>query len=53
LVENTTGKILMEIDEKFFRPLEVDYLKGNSSKIAKELGWKAKQGVENIIEGMI
>jgi GDPmannose 4,6-dehydratase len=39
-VDRRTGKLLVEIDPRYFRPLEVDYLLGDPSKAHRELGWK-------------
>jgi GDPmannose 4,6-dehydratase len=41
-VEIATGEVRVEIDENYFRPNEVEYLKGDPSRAHKELGWKAK-----------
>jgi GDPmannose 4,6-dehydratase len=47
------GKKIIIIDKKYFRPLEVDYLRGNASKAFKILKWKPKIKVEKLIEEMI
>ena len=36
------GKVVIRIDEKYYRPSEVDNLLGNPEKIKKNLGWEAK-----------
>jgi GDPmannose 4,6-dehydratase len=41
------------IDPKFFRPAEVDLLKGNSEKAHKELGWYPKVSFEELVEEMV
>jgi len=33
------GKVLIEVDPKYFRPLEVDCLVGDATKAKKKLGW--------------
>ena len=35
-------KIIVECKNRYFRPLEVDYLKGNASKAKKILNWTPK-----------
>ena len=40
-------------NQKFFRPLELDYLKGDSSKIRKKLGWAPIYSFEEMIEEMV
>ncbi len=49
----TTGKIIVEIDAKYFRPAEVDLLLGDASKAKKELGWVAKRSVEQLCKEMV
>jgi GDPmannose 4,6-dehydratase len=39
--------------EKYFRPNEVDYLLGDSSKARKELGWKPKVSFQELVKKMI
>jgi len=46
-------KEYVEIDKKYFRPSEVDVLRGDSSKARKELGWSPKVGFEQLIEMMV
>jgi GDPmannose 4,6-dehydratase len=41
------------IDERFFRPAEVDLLVGDSSKARSELGWKPKVSFNELIEMMV
>ncbi len=47
------NKIIISIDKKYFRPLEVDYLRGNSYKAKKELGWKTNLSIDDIIKEMV
>lgn len=41
------------IDPKFFRPAEVDILLGNPDKALRQLGWKAKTSLEQLITMMV
>jgi GDPmannose 4,6-dehydratase len=41
------------VDERFFRPAEVDVLQGNSSKARKELGWTPKISLEELVSEMV
>ena len=52
-IDVKTGKIILEIDEKYFRPAEVDLLLGNPSKAKKELGWEPKVKFEELIKIMV
>ena len=50
-VENK--KIIIECRKRYFRPLEVDYLKGNASRAKKILRWSPKTSINNLIDEMI
>lgn len=41
-IDKKTGKTIIRIDEKYFRPAEVELLLGNPAKAKKELGWVPK-----------
>jgi GDPmannose 4,6-dehydratase len=43
----------VEIDPRYFRPTEVDYLLGDSSKARAALGWKPKVGFDELVKIMI
>ena len=47
------GKVIIKIDKKYFRPLEVDSLKGNFNKIKRILNWKPKYKIDELIQDMI
>ena len=51
--DRKTGKVLIEIDPKFFRLAEVDLLLGDPSKAKKKLGWTPKVKFEKLIEIMM
>lgn len=48
-----TGKVLVEIDPKYFRPAEVDLLWGDASLAKKELGWEAKTSLKELVKIMV
>uniref|UniRef100_A0A8C5C6P3 GDP-mannose 4,6-dehydratase n=1 Tax=Gadus morhua TaxID=8049 RepID=A0A8C5C6P3_GADMO len=48
-----TGAILVRVDPKFFRPTEVEYLQGDSSKALEHLGWKTKVTFEELVKEMV
>ena len=48
-----TGGILVEIDERYFHPTEVELLIGDASKSEKELGWKPKHNLEELVSIMV
>jgi GDPmannose 4,6-dehydratase len=47
------GQIVVKIDKRYFRPSEVDNLKGDSRKAKKILGWKPKVDINMLIKLMI
>jgi len=52
-IDANTGKILVEVDERYFRPAEVDELVGDYSKAKKKLGWEPKYTVEELCREMV
>lgn len=51
--DKATGKCLVEVDPKYYRPAEVELLVGDSSKAQKILGWKPKRTVEQLCKEMM
>ena len=52
-IDAKTGKVLVRINPKFYRPAEVELLIGNPEKANTELGWKAKMRLEELCKLMI
>ena len=52
-IDTKSGKILVDINPKFFRPSEVDVLIGNFQKAKETLSWEPKVDVENLITIML
>jgi len=48
-----TGKVIVEIDEKYFRPTEVDLLIGDPSKAKRELGWEYTHDLASLCKDMV
>ncbi len=48
-----TGKLLVSIDPKYFRPAEVDNLLGDSTYARMELGWTPSTSIDDIIREMV
>ena len=48
-----SGKCIVACDKEYFRPLEVDTLLGNSKKAKKELNWKPKTSIKNLVKEMV
>lgn len=52
-VDTVTGKILIEIDPRYFRPTEVDRLQGDSTKAREKLGWYPKISFNQLVKEMV
>lgn len=53
-IDKATGKVLVEVDSKFFRPTEVEQLLGDPSKARRLLGWNPrKTSFEELVEKMV
>ena len=51
--DQISKKTIIKIDKKYFRPAEVDYLKGDYAKVRKLLKWKPKYSLKTLISDMI
>lgn len=52
-IDKTTGKVIIEIDPRYFRPAEVDLLLGDATKAKQILGWTPKYTLPMMIKEMI
>ncbi|MER8970067.1 GDP-mannose 4,6-dehydratase [Mesorhizobium sp. M0808] len=52
-VDTKTGRILVEVDPRYFRPTEVDLLLGDPSKAERILGWKATTSLDEMVREMV
>ena len=53
-IDTATGKILVEVDPKYFRPAEVEQLLGDPTKAKEQLGWNPRQtSFERLVEIMV
>ena len=52
-IDKLTGKILIEVDPRYFRPAEVDLLLGDSSKARSELGWRPKYDLKMLVKEIV
>ena len=48
-----SGKALVRVDKRYFRPTEVDFLLGDPTKTKEVLGWEAKTGIDQLVEEMV
>ncbi len=52
-INKKTGKVIIEVDPKYFRPTEVELLIGDPSKAQRELGWKHKYSLNQLVSEMM
>jgi GDPmannose 4,6-dehydratase len=52
-LDAATGKCLVEIDARYFRPTEVDLLLGDPTKAREKLGWQHEIGVRELVREMV
>jgi GDPmannose 4,6-dehydratase len=52
-IDKSTGKTRVEVDERYFRPAEVELLLGDPSRAEKDLGWKRKVSFQELVSGMV
>lgn len=51
--DKETGDIIVEVDPQYFRPTEVDFLKGDPSKAERELDWSHEYTFEELVQDMV
>jgi GDPmannose 4,6-dehydratase len=52
-IDGNSGKVIVRIDPKYYRPTEVDQLLGDPSKARKKLGWQPEVTFDKLVEIMI
>ena len=52
-IDSSTGKVLVDVNPRFFRPAEVELLLGDPSKAKKELGWQPEYDLKALCHEMI
>lgn len=52
-IDTKTGKTLIIIDPRYFRPAEVDVLLGNPEKAKRVLGWEPRVGFDQLVKMMV
>jgi GDPmannose 4,6-dehydratase len=52
-INRKTGKTLVEVDARYFRPTEVELLIGDPTKAKKVLGWKATTSFKTLVSDMV
>ncbi|KAI0826209.1 hypothetical protein BC629DRAFT_1454097 [Irpex lacteus] len=52
-IDVKTGKVIVKVDPRYFRPAEVELLLGNPAKAERVLGWKRKVDFESLVKEMV
>jgi GDPmannose 4,6-dehydratase len=52
-VNTQTGRVVVRVDPRYFRPTEVDSLLGDSTKAHTKLGWRAEIPFDTLVEEMV
>lgn len=52
-IDEASGKELVKVDPRYFRPTEVDTLVGDASKARNKLGWKHRVGFDALVKEMV
>lgn len=51
--DKKTGKLLVDVNPRYFRPAEVELLWGDSTRAEKELGWERRVGFKELVSMMV
>jgi GDPmannose 4,6-dehydratase len=52
-IEDGTGRVLVEVDSRYFRPTEVECLVGDPSKARRKLGWTHQVSFDALVKEMV
>ncbi len=52
-IDSANGRVLVEVDPRYFRPTEVDALVGDASKARAKLGWRHRTTFEALVKDMV
>ena len=53
VIKNKKKELIIKVDKKYYRPLEIDYLKGNPKKALNKLNYKLKHNLKDLVKDMI
>ena len=52
-IDQSSNKVIISIDNNYYRPTEVDLLIGDASKAKEQLGWTPKYELESMVKEMV
>ena len=53
IIKNNKKELIIKVDKKYYRPLEIEYLKGNPKKALNKLDYKLKHNLKDLVKDMI
>ena len=53
LIKNGKKELIIKVDKKYYRPLEIDYLRGDPRKAFKKLNYKLKHTLKDLVRDML
>ena len=53
LIKNKKKELIIKVDKKYFRPADIDFLRGNAKKALKDLKFKFKYSISDLVKDMI
>ena len=53
LINGKKRELIIKVDKKYYRPLEIDYLKGDPRKAFKNLNYKLKHNLKDLVKDML
>ena len=52
-VDEKSGRVLVKVNSRYYRPAEVELLLGDASRAKQILGWEAKTGIDELVKIMV
>jgi GDPmannose 4,6-dehydratase len=52
-IEKSSGRVLVEVDPRYFRPTEVELLLGDPAKARQKLGWQPETNLQKLVSDMM
>ena len=52
-IDTRTGKVIVRVDPRYFRPTEVDSLLGDATQARTKLGWKPQISFDTLVKDMV
>ena len=52
-IDTKTGKLIVKVDPRYFRPFELEALKGDAARARAELGWQPKITFDELVDEMV